>query len=76
MITCELPQAEFARDQIHAFGADWRMPNSKGFDAGDFGGSLGVEFSYSHLLVVYDCVAKATGRSRLALFGPVNAPIT
>ena len=30
VITCELPQAEFARDQIHAFGADWRMPNSKG----------------------------------------------
>ncbi len=26
VITCELPQAEFARDQIHAFGADWRMP--------------------------------------------------
>jgi ATP-dependent Clp protease adaptor protein ClpS len=30
VITCELPQAEFARDQIHAYGADWRMPNSKG----------------------------------------------
>lgn len=30
IITCELPQAEFARDQIHAYGADWRMPNSKG----------------------------------------------
>ena len=30
VITCELPQAEFARDQIHAFGADWRMPQSKG----------------------------------------------
>ncbi len=30
VITCELPQAEFARDQIHAYGADPRMPNSKG----------------------------------------------
>lgn len=30
VITCELPQAEFARDQIHAYGADWRMPQSKG----------------------------------------------
>ncbi len=30
VITCELPQAEFARDQIHAYGADWRMPNCKG----------------------------------------------
>jgi ATP-dependent Clp protease adaptor protein ClpS len=30
VITCELPQAEFARDQVHAYGADWRMPNCKG----------------------------------------------
>ena len=30
VITCELPQAEFARDQIHAYGADYRMANSKG----------------------------------------------
>jgi len=30
VITCELPQAEFARDQIHAYGPDWRMPESKG----------------------------------------------
>lgn len=30
VLTCELPQAEFGRDQIHAFGADWRMPKSKG----------------------------------------------
>jgi len=30
VITCELEAAEFARDQIHAFGADWRMPKSKG----------------------------------------------
>jgi ATP-dependent Clp protease adaptor protein ClpS len=30
VITCELPQAEFARDQIHGFGADPRMPNCTG----------------------------------------------
>jgi ATP-dependent Clp protease adaptor protein ClpS len=30
VITCELDLAEFGRDQIHGFGADWRMPNSKG----------------------------------------------
>jgi ATP-dependent Clp protease adaptor protein ClpS len=30
VITCELPQAEFGRDQIHAYGPDWRMPRSKG----------------------------------------------
>jgi ATP-dependent Clp protease adaptor protein ClpS len=30
VLTCELPQAEFGRDQIHAYGADWRMPKSKG----------------------------------------------
>jgi len=30
VITCELPQANFARDQIHAYGPDARMPNSKG----------------------------------------------
>jgi ATP-dependent Clp protease adaptor protein ClpS len=30
VITCELPQAEFGRDQIRAYGPDWRMPNSKG----------------------------------------------
>jgi len=30
VMTCELPAAEFGRDQIHAFGADWRMPISKG----------------------------------------------
>jgi ATP-dependent Clp protease adaptor protein ClpS len=28
VITCELPQAEFARDQIHAYGPDWRLPQS------------------------------------------------
>ena len=30
LITCELPQAEFARDQIHAYGPDWRLERSKG----------------------------------------------
>ena len=30
LITCELPQAEFARDQIHAYGRDWRLERSKG----------------------------------------------
>ena len=30
VMTCEKEQAEFARDQIHAYGADPRMPQSKG----------------------------------------------
>lgn len=30
VITCELPQAEFGRDQIHAYGRDPRMPKCKG----------------------------------------------
>ncbi len=30
VLTCHLPEAEYARDQIHAYGADWRMPQSKG----------------------------------------------
>ena len=30
VITCELPQAEYARSQIHAYGADPRMARSKG----------------------------------------------
>lgn len=30
VITCEKAEADFARDQIHAFGADHRMPKSKG----------------------------------------------
>ena len=30
VIACELEHAEFGRDQIHAYGADWRMPQSKG----------------------------------------------
>ncbi len=30
VFTCGLPQAEFGRDQIHAYGRDWRLPRSKG----------------------------------------------
>ena len=30
VMTCELPEAEFGRDQIHGYGPDWRMPRSKG----------------------------------------------
>ena len=30
VITCELPAAEFARDQIHHYGADPRIPTCKG----------------------------------------------
>jgi len=30
VMTCEREQAEFGRDQIHAYGADPRMPRSKG----------------------------------------------
>jgi len=30
LITCELPEAEFSRDQIHAYGPDWRLPRSQG----------------------------------------------
>jgi ATP-dependent Clp protease adaptor protein ClpS len=30
VMTCEREQAEFGRDQIHAYGADPRMPVSKG----------------------------------------------
>ena len=30
LITCELPEAEFGRDQIHGYGRDWRMARSKG----------------------------------------------
>jgi hypothetical protein len=29
-MTCELAQAEFGRDQIQGYGADWRMAQSKG----------------------------------------------
>jgi ATP-dependent Clp protease adaptor protein ClpS len=30
VMTCELPEAEFGRDQIHGYGADPRMPESQG----------------------------------------------
>jgi ATP-dependent Clp protease adaptor protein ClpS len=30
LIVCELKEAEFARDQIHAYGRDWRLERSKG----------------------------------------------
>src|SRR5438309_11842483 len=30
LITCELAQAEFARDQILSYGPDWRLQRSKG----------------------------------------------
>ncbi|MFB3829301.1 MAG: ATP-dependent Clp protease adaptor ClpS [Bryobacteraceae bacterium] len=30
VMTCERGAAEFARDQIHAFGPDWRLARSKG----------------------------------------------
>ena len=30
LLTCQEPEAEFARDQVHAYGPDWRMPRSKG----------------------------------------------
>jgi ATP-dependent Clp protease adaptor protein ClpS len=30
LITCELPEAEFARDQVHSYGPDYRLPRSKG----------------------------------------------
>jgi ATP-dependent Clp protease adaptor protein ClpS len=30
LITCELPEAEFGRDQIHGYGPDWRLPRSRG----------------------------------------------
>ena len=30
LMTCELPEAEFARDQIHGYGRDWRLPRSAG----------------------------------------------
>ena len=28
--TCGLQEAELKRDQVHAYGPDWRMPNSRG----------------------------------------------
>ncbi len=30
VVTCDLSAAEFGRDQIHAFGADWRIARCKG----------------------------------------------
>jgi ATP-dependent Clp protease adaptor protein ClpS len=30
LITCELEKAELKRDQIHSYGADWRLPRSLG----------------------------------------------
>jgi ATP-dependent Clp protease adaptor protein ClpS len=30
VIVCDLSAAEYARDQIHAYGPDWRLPRSKG----------------------------------------------
>ena len=30
VVTCELGVAQFGRDQIHGYGADWRMPWCKG----------------------------------------------
>jgi ATP-dependent Clp protease adaptor protein ClpS len=30
LITCELPEAEYARNQILTYGPDWRLPRSKG----------------------------------------------
>lgn len=30
VITCELCAAEFARDQIHSYGPDWRLGRSMG----------------------------------------------
>jgi len=30
LLTCELEKAEQKRDQIHAYGPDWRLPRSLG----------------------------------------------
>jgi ATP-dependent Clp protease adaptor protein ClpS len=30
LLTCPLEEAEKKRDQIHAYGADWRLPRSLG----------------------------------------------
>lgn len=30
VLTCDRPAAEFARDQIHGYGPDWRMPRCQG----------------------------------------------
>jgi ATP-dependent Clp protease adaptor protein ClpS len=30
LLTCPLPEAEAKRDQIHAYGPDWRLERSRG----------------------------------------------
>ena len=30
LLTCELEKAELKRDQVHAYGPDWRLPHSHG----------------------------------------------
>ena len=30
IVTCPLEEAERKRDGVHAYGPDWRMPNSRG----------------------------------------------
>jgi ATP-dependent Clp protease adaptor protein ClpS len=30
LITCELGEAEFSRDQVQGYGPDWRLPRSQG----------------------------------------------
>src|ERR1700752_4195434 len=30
VLSCGLEEAEMKRDRVHAFGPDWRMPNSRG----------------------------------------------
>ena len=30
VLTTNLEEAELKRDQVHAYGPDWRMPNSRG----------------------------------------------
>ena len=30
LLTCDLEKAELKRDQIHAYGKDWRLPRSLG----------------------------------------------
>ena len=30
LLTCELEKAELKRDQIHAYGPDWRIPRCQG----------------------------------------------
>jgi ATP-dependent Clp protease adaptor protein ClpS len=30
LLTCELEKAELKRDQVHAYGPDWRLPHSRG----------------------------------------------